>query len=125
MIYVEKTEKKVDDVVLIMQEKISEYKFGILHIHNVKETLTSKGIDFKEECRILDVCNPNIAKDVLSNDMSLSSMMPCKISVYEKEGETFIAMNSMISMIKDIKPELIGVAKEVEDTLLKFINEVK
>lgn len=125
MQYIENSNKSVDEVVKTIEEKISDYQFGILHIHNVKETLNSKGLEFKNECRILDICKPAVAQEVLSRDMSISSMMPCKISVYEDNGQTFIAMNSIVQMIDDLNPDFIEIAQEVQETLLKLIEEVK
>ncbi len=125
MQYIENSNKNVDEVVKTIEEKISNYQFGVLHIHNVKETLTSKGLEFKNECRILDICKPSVAQEVLSRDMSISSMMPCKISVYEDNGQTFIAMNSIVQMIDDLNPDFIEIAQEVQETLLQLIQDVK
>lgn len=125
MVYIETSQKNVNEVVQTFEEKISDFKFGILHIHNVKQTLESKGVEFDKECQILDICNPNFAKLFLSEDMSMSVVMPCKITVYEDEGKTFIAMNSLVQLIDDINPDMIEEAKEVQDTLLELINVVK
>ena len=125
MVYIEKSEKSVQEVVNKIQEVISNYKFGVLHIHNVKETLNSKGINFKNECQILDICNPVVANEFLSSDMSLSSIMPCKISVYKEDGETTIAVNSLVQLVDDINPEMIELAQETQKSILKIIEDVK
>lgn len=123
MVYIEKSQKSVQEVVDKIQEIISDYKFGVLHIHNVKETLNSKGIDFKSECQILDICNPKIAEEFLTADMSLSSIMPCKISVYKEDGETTIATNSLVQLVDDINPDMIDTAQSAQETVLKIIKE--
>lgn len=125
MVYIEESNKSVQEVVDTIQEKISNYKFGVLHIHNVKETLKSKGVDFDHECQVLDICNPNYAKQLLSTDMTLSSIVPCKISVYNKDNQTYIALNSITQLIDDINPDLIETAQEIQDTIQELINEVK
>jgi len=125
MHYVEQSEKSVQEVVEIIQEKISNFGFGVLHIHNVKNTLNSKGVDFEDECQILDICNPLVAKEFLSQDMSLSVIMPCKISVYTDKGKTKIAMNSLTQLVDDINPDLLDLAEKTQDTLLQFISEVR
>jgi len=125
MHYIEQSEKSVQKVVDTIQEIVSNYSFGVLHIHNVKNTLNSKGIDFENECQILDVCNPKVAKEFLSSDMSLSVIMPCKISVYKDEGITNIAMNSLTQLIDDINPDFIELAQSTQETLLKIIDEAK
>jgi len=42
-------------------------------------TLRSKGIDFEEECRVFEVCNPVQAAKVLASDMRLNMALPCRI----------------------------------------------
>ena len=125
MQYIEKSNKSVQEVVDTILSTVPNYKFGVLHIHNVKETLKSKGIDLGNECQIVDICNPIIAQKFLSEDMSLSIIMPCKISVYTQDGETMIAMNSLVQLVDDINPDLIETAQNVQEVLLKLINDVK
>ena len=44
MQYMEATNKSVQEVIDSLKEITSKYKYGIQHIHNVKETLKSKEI---------------------------------------------------------------------------------
>ena len=125
MQYIEISNKSVQEVVDNLKGVASKYKYGIQHIHNVQETLKSKGIDLGNECQIVDICNPIIAQKFLSEDMSLSIIMPCKISVYSQDGETIIAMNSLVQLVDDINPDLIDLAQETQETLLEIIDEVK
>lgn len=125
MQYVEVSNKSVQEVVDCIKDVAPKYKFGVLHIHNIKETLQSKGINFKKECQILDICNPIIAEKLLNEDISLSIIMPCKISVYTQDGETIIAMNSLVQLVDDINPDLIDIAQEAQEQLLEIIDEVK
>jgi len=125
MHYIEESQKSVEEVVETIQKIVSNYSFGVLHIHNVKNTLNSKGIDFENECQILDVCNPNVAKEILSSDMSLSIIMPCKISVYKDDGITKIGMNSLTQLIDDINPDFIELAQKTQEALLQIIDEAK
>ncbi len=125
MQYMEVSNKSVQEVVDCLKEVCAKYKFGVQHIHNVAETLKSKGIDLGNECQIVDICNPIVAQKFLSEDMSLSIIMPCKISVYTQDGETMIAMNSLVQLVDDINPDLIDLAQETQETLLEIIDEAK
>lgn len=125
MQYMEVSNKSVQEVIDSLKEVTAKYKYGIQHIHNVQETLKSKGIDLENECQIVDICNPIVAQKFLSEDMSLSIIMPCKISVYTQDGETMIAMNSLVQLVDDINPDLIEIAQEAQETLLEIIDEVK
>ena len=125
MQYMEISNKSVQEVIDSLKEVAPRYKYGIQHIHNVQETLKSKGIDLGNECQIVDICNPIVAEKFLSEDMSLSIIMPCKISVYTLDGDTMIAMNSLVQLVDDINPDLIDLAQEVQLQLLQIIDEVK
>ncbi|MBP9490276.1 MAG: DUF302 domain-containing protein [Aliarcobacter sp.] len=125
MQYMEVSNKSVQEVIDSLKEITAKYKYGIQHIHNVKETLKSKGIELENECQIVDICNPIVAQKFLSEDMSLSIIMPCKISVYTQDGDTMIAMNSLVQLVDDINPDLIEIAQEAQETLLEIIDEVK
>ena len=125
MQYIEISNKSVQEVVDNLKEVASKYKYGIQHIHNVQETLKSKGIDLGNECQIVDICNPIVAEKFLSEDMSLSIIMPCKISVYTQDRETMIAMNSLVQLVDDINPDLIEIAQEAQEQLLEIIDEIK
>lgn len=125
MQYIEVSNKSVQEVVDSIKEISSKYKFGVQHVHNVEETLKSKGIDLGNNCQIVDICNPIFAQKLLSEDMSLSIIMPCKISVYTQDGETMIAMNSLVQLVDDINPDLIEIAQEAQELLLEIIDEVK
>ena len=125
MQYIEISNKSVQEVVDNLKEVASKYKYGIQHIHNVQETLKSKGIDLGNECQIVDICNPIVAEQFLSEDMSLSIIMPCKISVYTQGGDTMIAMNSLVQLVDDINPDMIEIAQKVQEQLLQIMDEVK
>lgn len=125
MQYMEISNKSVQEVIDSLKEVAPRYKYGIQHIHNVQETLKSKGIDLGNECQIVDICNPIVAEKFLSEDISLSIIMPCKISVYTLDGDTMIAMNSLVQLVDDINPDLIELAQEVQEQLLEIIDEIK
>ena len=104
---------------------LMQRKFGVLHVHNLKETLNSKGVLLETECQVLEVCNPNQAAKVLTEDIDLNLALPCRASVYEKDGNTQIGMISPKVMLEELSDSsaLHEVAEEVEATLEAAIEE--
>ena len=104
---------------------LKKRQFGVLHVHDLKATLNSKGVPFETECRVLEVCNPGQAAKVLSEDIDLNMALPCRVSVYEKGGSTRIGMMSPKAMLKELSdsPVLNAVADEVETVLKEAIEE--
>jgi len=62
-----------------------------MQVHNLKETMAKKGIEFVRECLIIEVCQPQQAMKVLKQNMSISTALPCRISIYEEGGKTNLA----------------------------------
>lgn len=86
--------------------------------------MNKKGVEFGPECKIIEVCSPVQAKKVLEANMSLSTMLPCRISVYQEKGETIVATLKPTSLISSFKGSgLVEVASDVEKTLVKIMND--
>jgi len=118
------TTKTVDESTAALQAAVEANHFGVMQIHNLKETMTKKGVEFANECLIFEVCQPQQAKKVLDLNMSISTALPCRISVYEENGRTILATlkpTTLLAMFNT--PQLEGVAKEVEDTIVKIMTE--
>ena len=118
------TKKTVSEAAAALQAAVQANHFGVMQIHNLKETMAKKGVVFARECLIFEVCQPQQAKKVLDQDMSVSTALPCRISMYEEGGKTILATlkpTTLLAMFNT--PQLEGVAKEVEDTILKIMKE--
>lgn len=123
MIYKKESLKSVQEVVDKIQELAPNYKFGVLYIHNIKNTLNSKGFNLANECQVLDICNPNVANKFLQTNMLMSSVMPCKISVFQEDNKTFVAMNSLLTVVKEVNDSLEDIVNETEKVLKQIIEE--
>lgn len=86
-----------------------------------------KGVEFEPEVRVYEICNPIKAKAVLLEDIDLASTLPCRISIYEKEGETYIAMINPTAILKMLNPseQLQAIAQEVVKISLDIMHSIK
>ena len=127
MYYITQTNKSFDQAVEDLTTQVTELNFGILHIHDIGNTLRSKGVDFKEECKVFEVCNPKHAATVLSVDMRLNMALPCRISVYTENGTTMLGLIKPAKMLAALSddPALIAVAQEVEAATIQMIENAK
>lgn len=127
MKYIVETSKSVQQAVEAVETAAKAHQFGVLHIHNLQQTMKSKGVDLANECQVLEICNPHQALAVLSADMSLNMALPCRISVYTENGKTKIGMikpGNMLAMLSD-SSELMAVAQEVEASTMAIIDQAK
>lgn len=127
MYYVVTTEKTFEQAASDLEIEVKNLGFGVLHIHDLGETLRSKGVDFGENCRVFEVCNPIQAAKVLSIDMRLNMALPCRISVYTEKGETKIGLIKPAQMLSALSDDstLLEVADEVEAKTIQMIDNAK
>jgi len=124
MLFKLSTDKTVSEAADALQAAVQANHFGVLHVHNLKESMAKKGVEFAHECLIFEVCQPKQAKKVLEQNMSISTALPCRISIYEEGGKTVLATlkpTTLLAMFNS--PQLKGVAQEVEDTIIKIMKE--
>jgi uncharacterized protein (DUF302 family) len=118
------TEKTVSEAAAALHAAVQANHFGVMQVHNLKETMAKKGVEFARECLIFEVCQPQQAKKVLDQNMSVSTALPCRISIYEEGGKTILAtLKPTVLLAMFHTPQLEGVAQEVEDTLVKIMSE--
>jgi uncharacterized protein (DUF302 family) len=125
VIYVRSTDKSVEEAASAVEASAQRHGFGVLHTYDFRKTLRSKGFDLPNECRVLEVCNPKQASEILRNDMRLNMALPCRISVYEDSGRTKIGMirpTALLGLISQTG-ELGKAAEEVERAAAAIIEE--
>ena len=118
------TDKTVSETATALQAAVQAHHFGVMQVHNLKETMNKKGVAFAPECLIFEVCQPQQAKKVLEENMSVCTALPCRISIYEEGGKTILATlkpTTLLAMFNT--PQLEGVAQEVEDAMVNIMKE--
>jgi len=127
MYYIVDTEKPFHQVCADLEQAVKRLAFGVLHIHDMGATLRSKGVDFPEQCRVFEICNPQQAAKVLGGDMRLNMALPCRVSVYTEQGRTKIGFIRPVPMLAALSsdPALIQVAKDVEEKVRQMVEEAR
>ena len=127
MYYMADTDKSFDQAVEDLDAAVKRHNFGVLHVHDLGGTLRSKGIDFEEQCKVFEVCNPVQAAKALSTDMRLNMALPCRISVFTDGGQTRIGLIKPAQMLSALSDDaaLVEVANEVEATTVRMVDEAK
>jgi len=123
--YVKTTDKSVDDAAKDLETAVAKHRFGVLHVYDLQDTLKGKGFDLPHECRILEICNPAQAVNVLSVDMSLNMALPCRVSVYEQDGKTCVGTIRPTKLLATLSQDekLAKTAAEVEAVIMRIIDD--
>jgi uncharacterized protein (DUF302 family) len=125
MLKVLESRKTVQEIEAVFQEVCAQHKFGVLGTINLKQKLNDKGVPFERECLVFEICNPHQAKKVLEDNIAISTVLPCRISVYQDNGVTKIATirpTALLGLFPN--PALKPVAQEVEEALTRIMQDL-
>ena len=118
--YTVTTEKSFEEAVAVLEEETKKAGFKVLYIHDVAATLKEKGFEI-EPLKIIEICNAKSAYTVLQADMKIGLCLPCKINVYQKEGQTFVSGMRPIILPKFFPNANLGNLPAEVDAIIKGI----
>ncbi|TDY45315.1 uncharacterized protein (DUF302 family) [Alicyclobacillus sacchari] len=117
------TRKSIDEVVVALETALKERGFGVLWEMDIPSKLQEKGVEFAKPYRILEVCNPHEAKEVLLQNELVGYFLPCKIVVYDHAGQTVIGFPKPTALMGIIADEhLMQTARRVEAALQDAVS---
>lgn len=125
MLYVMESRKTVQQIEKDFPDVAAGNKFGILGVHDLRKKMNEKGVPFDRDCLVFEICNPQQAKSVLEGDMSISTALPCRVSVYQDGGKTKIATlkpTALLGLFSNAA--LNSVAEDVERRIIQIIKEL-
>jgi len=125
MLHSRTTDQPFDTVVDRLTEAVANHQFGVIETIDLQKKMNAKGVPFDARCTILEVCNPKQAQSVLEKNMSISTALPCRISVYEDRGSVVVAtaLPTVLLGLYDDSDSMQATAREVETALTEIIDE--
>ncbi|WP_409228491.1 DUF302 domain-containing protein [Gudongella sp. SC589] len=109
-----------------LKKSLKERSFGLLWEMDFEETLKSKGLDFQGNFKVLEVCNPKQAKDILETNMEAGLFLPCKMAVYEDKGTVFLGLLRPTELMKAFDDgKLSEIASNIEKDLMAAMEDAK
>ncbi|MCA0171171.1 DUF302 domain-containing protein [Bacillus sp. RAR_GA_16] len=124
--YTVETSKTVEQAVSDLSNELQTEKFGVLWDFDLSAKLQEKGMDFQTPYRVLEVCNPKEAERVLNEDKLVGYFLPCKIVVFEDQGQTKIGMPKPTTLLNLTgKENLNEIGNDIEKRLISCIEKSK
>lgn len=109
-----------------VEEELKKEGFGVLTEIDIQATMKNKLNKEYLPHVILGACNPVYADKVLSIEPTISTMLPCNVTLRQLEnGDVEIAMIApSVAMGTVGNKELANAAKEVEEKLKTVLNSI-
>jgi uncharacterized protein (DUF302 family) len=109
---------------LVAEAERREWK--VPFVHDLQQSLAKSGKTVKP-VKVIEICKPEYSGQMLelNHERIISVMMPCRISVYEKDdGKTYIAMVNAGSMATGMPDNIAGVMNSAADETLEIVKTV-
>jgi len=94
--------------------------------HNLQQSLAKAGKEVLP-VQVIEICKPAFSGKMLerSDERIVSVMMPCRISVYQKEdGKTYVALLNMSSMTTGMSATAVEAIKGATDESMQIVKSV-
>jgi len=117
-----KFEKTVD--MLVAEAEKREWK--VPAVHDLQASLAKSGKSVRP-VKVIEICKPQYSGKMLelNDERIISVMMPCRISVYEKEnGLTYISLINAAGLVSGLKANIAGVMKAASDETFEIVKSV-
>ena len=112
-----------------LEKEIEQRGWKTPVVHDLQATMQKFGKEVRS-VKVLEICHPDLSYEILnrSEEKIVSSMMPCRISVYEKEdGSVWISRMNSGFMAKPMSPvirkTMSSAAREVEEIIAEVMKE--
>jgi len=96
--YTVATEQEVNATAAAVARIAEKQGFQVLHIHDLRKIFGDQGFA-APPARVVEICFAAFGSQLLGADPLTSLMMPCRIAVYTKDGQTHISA---------LRPRLVG-----------------
>lgn len=109
---------------LITEAKNSDW--NVPAIHDLQQSLAKSGQHVKP-VKVIEICKPQYSGKMLELDDEriISVMMPCRISVYEKnDGKTYIALLDPSPISVGMPQNIARVMKEASEDTFRLVNSI-
>ena len=110
----------------IFEKTALDMGWAIPTVHDLQATMEKFGYDVRQ-VKVFELCHPEHAIKILREDQEriVSSMMPCRVSIYEKsDGNTYVSwMNTsmMGNMMGGIVADVMGEASRESEAMISSI----
>jgi uncharacterized protein (DUF302 family) len=95
-------------------------------VHDLRQSLAKAGKKVRP-VKVIEICKPEYSGQMLelNDERIISVMMPCRISVYEKDdGLTYIALMNTSNITSELPPVISWVMKEASEEVLGIVVKI-
>ncbi len=117
---------KFDKTVEMLTAEAERRDWKVPAVHDLQLSLAKSGKSVKP-VKVIEICKPEYSGKMLelNNERIISVMMPCRISVYEKnDGLTYVSLINAGDLASGLPANISGVMKDASDETFEIVKKV-
>ena len=122
----QKSKFDFDKTVEALVAEAERREWNIPAIHDLQLSLAKSG-KVVRPVKVIEICKPTYSGQMLelSDERIMSVMMPCRISVYEKDdGATYVSLINSGDMVSGLQENIARVMTEASDETFEIVSIV-
>jgi uncharacterized protein (DUF302 family) len=122
----EKSRFGFEKTVQLLSETAEKREWKVPFVHDLQLSLAKSGKSVRP-VKVIEICKPKYSGQMLelNDERIMSVMMPCRISVYEKDdGVTYVSLINTGKLSADLPSNIASVMKEASDDTLEIVKTV-
>jgi uncharacterized protein (DUF302 family) len=120
------TRQPIEDLAQKVPAACATGNFSVMHSYNFQEILEGKGFPIARKAMVFEICQARIASKMLTLFPEFSVFMPCRISLYEENGQTVISTMDMVPLLALLEgnPEFLEEASAMFENLKALMQRL-
>jgi len=113
-----------EKTVQLLTETAEKHEWKVPFVHDLQQSLAKSGKHVRP-VKVIEICKPKYSGQMLelNDERIISVMMPCRISVYEKEdGKTYIGLINAGELAAALPENIASVMKAAADETFQIVQ---
>lgn len=113
-----------EKTVQLLTETAEKHEWKVPFVHDLQQSLAKSGKHVRP-VKVIEICKPQYSGKMLelNDERIISVMMPCRISVYEKEdGKTYIGLINAGELAAALPENIASVMKAAADETFQIVQ---
>jgi uncharacterized protein (DUF302 family) len=124
VIFTHRTTLSCKEIETCIEEDAKAFGLMMKKHYPFSKNLPNNGFDIKEHASVFELCKPSTAAELLNTQPELNILMPCRISVFEKDGISYVSTPDLKMQLEVLDCE-VELKKEIIDLYDKIIIMIK
>lgn len=120
MIFTHKTRLSCDEIESRIEGDAKQFGLMMKTHYPLSEHLPANGFEVNEHSSVFELCKPSVAAKVLNTQPELNILMPCRISVFEKDGISYVSTPNLEELLKALDYEI-----KLQDEILDLYGQIR